>query len=489
MAVQVAEVFTNNMVLQQNKPVNIWGTGTPGEKVTVSFEKQKVSTLTDNKGHWLVALFPMKWKDSPQTLEISGQNTIILENVLVGEVWLCSGQSNMHSSFFNMFYESKFERPKDAEYPNLRFYHTPCKAYDGQPVGKGEWKASSYQNIEHFSAVGFYFARTLHKKLNIPVGIIVCAWGGTYAESWMSREQLKSFPEGKTILDKYNQVVQGYGSNSVYEAGILDYQTKIKAWVEKRDKGENPGVVPEEPIGPKYYRRPAGIYYTMLQPLVPFTLKGFVFYQGESNVVESRSYQYRFILTKLIQNWREDYQQGELPFLNVQLPSIDAVGDWAEMRESQWVGLKDLKNTGLIVTADLGDYRKNWHPSNKEPFGERLSLLARGIAYQEKGLEYTGPIYQKMKTVKNQIILTFEHSGSGLVSQSTSLNDFQICDSSMKFVPAIAEITGKNAVKVYSKDVQTPVAVRYGWSNYFTPSLFNKEGLPAMPFRTDQRND
>jgi sialate O-acetylesterase len=442
--VKVNSLFSDHMILQKGVPVRVWGKAGEGEKVTVSFNGQKVSTITTN-GKWMIKLSPMPYVLTPSTMTISGENTIIINDILVGENWLCSGQSNMERQLGPRPPQpliTDWEKERNAaRYPLIREYYMPLD-YSKSKVDdvKSSWTVCSPQTVSDFSAIGYFFAKNLFIHMKVPVGIIFSAYGGTPAEDWTSQVALES-----------NHRLSGL---------IRDYDKVTLSW---KPKGKTL----------------SGLYNGMIYPLIPFAIKGVVWYQGESN--NDRPTQYQTILTTMIENWRQDFKQGDIPFLIVQIaPNKDMS---PEIRESQFLVQQQVKNTALIVTTDCGD-AENIHPSHKQPVGERLAIAARALAYKEE-IEYAGPTYHSFQIKRNEIFIRFTHTGKGLKSKNnTVLKGFTIAGIDKKFVQATAFIKG-NQVIVSNDQIKNPVAVRYGWANVPDVNLFNVEGMPASPFRTD----
>lgn len=461
--VRLPALFSDNMVLQRGKTVRVWGWADDGEKVTVNFRNQKKSTVAKN-GKWCVELSSMK-AGGPDVFQVTGQNTIQLTNVLVGEVWICSGQSNMEFKL-----NRSFEADKDisaASNSKLRFFVVPnVKANEPLHDVKSNWNVSSPESAADFSAVGYYFGRDLQKSLGVPVGLIQSDWGGSPAEVWMSEPTLENNPRyKKEILDRSVITQKGYQNS-------LD---KLKK--------ENTGKTKSAPRAPW---KPSELYNGMIAPLIPYTIEGAIWYQGEANA--PRASQYRTLFPDLIRNWRDNWCQGDFPFIAVQLAPFKPIqkdpgeSDWAELREAQLNTTKILPNVGMAVITDIGE-EHNIHPTKKVPVGERLAIAARAIAYHEK-IVYSGPIYKKMKVKGDKAVLSFDYVGSGLEARGGALKGFAICGPDKKFVWANAEIVG-NTVVVSSPNVKEPVAVRYGWADFPVVNLWNKDGLPASPFRTD----
>ena len=481
-------LFSDNAVFQRGLEVPLCGTAENGEKIAVEFNGQKVETVAEN-GKWMVKLKPMKENNSPQNLVITGKNVITLKNVLVGEVWLCSGQSNMGFPLRSVRalgdYPKVADVLKDAQnYPLLRQFSVPLKKSTDIPVlvddVNGKWNVCDSKNAENFSAVAFFFGRDLFKKLNVPIGLINSSYGGTACENWMSKETLESFPELKSIMENYSKNLKEFGPK------LQGYELNKTSLAQQYSKDSTVAVLqgkalprkPTAPMSPAERGGPTGLWNTMISPLIPYAIKGAVWYQGEANA--SRGLQYRTLLPAMIKNWRTEWKQGDFPFLIVQIPGWK--NHYPELKEAQLFTWQKVPKTTMTVTYDLDD-TLDVHPGNKQPVGERLTLAARAVAYGEK-IEYSGPIYQSMKVDGNKIILTFTHVGTGLVAKDAELKDFTIAGDDKVFVPAKAEIV-KDKVIVSAEGVDNPVAVRAGWRFCPQMNLYNKENLPATPFRTD----
>ncbi|MEO7675334.1 MAG: sialate O-acetylesterase [Verrucomicrobiota bacterium] len=461
--VRLPALFSDNMVFQRETSVRVWGWADDGEKVTVNFRNQQKSTRAKN-GKWDVKLSSLK-AGGPGFLKVTGENFIQLTNVLVGEVWICSGQSNMEWPLKNAFEgQAAIDASSNS---NLRLFVVPkLKANDIVSDVKSKWQQANPETTPGFSAVGYYFGRDLQNALGVPVGLIQSDWGGSPAEVWMSEKVLGDNPRyKKEILDAYVAAGRNY----------REALAKFKS--EKPEQGKN---APNAPW------KPTELYNGMISPLIPYTIKGAIWYQGESNA--GRAEQYRILFPDLIRGWREDWCQGKFTFLAVQLAPFMAIKDqpgesaWAELREAQLHATQVLPNVGMAVITDVGE-PTDIHPKKKEPVGARLALAARGIAYNEK-IVYSGPIYRSMKVRGDRAILSFDHVGGGLVSRDGSLKGFAICGADQKFVWANAVIEGDKIV-VNSPAVAKPMAVRFGWADFPVVNLWNKEGLPASPFRTD----
>ncbi len=463
-------LFTDNMLLQRDTTVAIWGWADEGESVTVEFRDQKVKT-TAKKGQWSVKLKKLK-AGGPDQLKVTGKNSLVLKNVLVGEVWIASGQSNMEMALWGCY-----EAEKDiaaAKNPMIRLYTVPRIKADAPLTNvAAAWQECNPDTVKPFSGVAYYFARDLSKALGVPVGIIHTSWGGSPAEVWMSTEALASNPDYKRdILDPYPAQLQRY------QQALAQFQ-KEEAEAKKEGKAFTKGR-------PWPNWKPTELYNGMIAPLIPYAIKGAIWYQGESNA--GRAWQYRTLFADMIKNWRHDWGHGNFPFLQVQLaPFTDILdqpkdSDWAELREAQLLATRALPKVGMAVITDVGE-EKDIHPKKKEPVGARLALAARGIAYGEK-LVYSGPVYKKMKVKDGKVYLSFENVGSGLEARGGELKGFSIAGRDQKFAWAKAEIQGDQVV-VSHQEISQPEAVRYGWANFPVVNLWNKNGLPATPFRTD----
>jgi sialate O-acetylesterase len=620
--VKLPGIISDNMILQRNQPNKIWGWAESGEKITVAFNGKNYPATASADGKWMISL-PALLAGGPFRLTVSGKNTINVENVLVGEVWICSGQSNMEwkMKWLGETYKTEMGTAKND---NIRLIDL-TNEYDFKPRENAKiqqgWTGVSPQSLPEFSAVAYFFAKTLYEKYKIPIGLISSEWGGTVAEAWTSYEGLKDFPHyrkkfdelkvefdpaiweskvaaqqvawDKALIekDKANQpwlkeafepqdwkmmnlpgswesqglpdldgivvfrkeilltqadlgkdlalfvaavddidttyfngvkvgFTEGYTKQRQYTipAKLLKSGKNIIA-VKVLDTGGGGGIHGEPknlrletpdrvlslagdwqyrisvsnkdmPPNPREMNRfpnqPAILYNAMIAPLTHYGIRGAIWYQGESNA--AKAYEYRNLFPAMISDWRKQWNQGDFPFLFVQLANFMATtpepagSDWAELREAQLMTLK-LPKTGMACIIDIGE-AKDIHPKNKLDVGKRLAWQAMQVAYGEK-LTASGPIYKSMKTEGDKIRLTFTQTGSGLMSKSGELKQFAIAGADQKFVWANAKIEN-NTVVVWNESVKNPVAVRYAWaSNPEGCNLYNKENLPASPFRTD----
>lgn len=468
--VQLPALFADNMVLQQGMPLPVWGYAHEGDEVTVKFRGQTVSAKTHNL-KWSLELRSQK-AGGPFTMTIGTKDhTVTLTNVMVGEVWVCSGQSNMEWPM-----SSSFQPTNDiasATNTMIRLFHVPKKKSDSPTVKiKTTWQVLSPKDVASFSAVGYYFGRDLQPARNVAIGLIESDWGGSPAEAWMSRESLEIKARYQTeILEPYPESEK-------------KYREALSAWEKDKAEAEKDGKEFKK-WAPWAPWKPSELYNGQIAPLIPYAIKGAIWYQGESNA--GKAEQYRVLFADMIRNWRRDWGH-DFTFLCVQLAPFMAVKEqpadsaWAELREAQLLSTQTLPKVGMAVITDVGD-PKDIHPRKKQPVGARLAIAARGIAYGEK-IEFSGPIYRKSEFKDGKAILDFDHVGKGLEARDGELKGFAICGDDKKFVWAKAEIDGKKVI-VSSPEVAKPIAVRYGWADCPVVNLWNKDGLPASPFRTD----
>ncbi len=480
--VSLPALFSDNMVLQQGVKVPVWGWAGDGEEVTVSFQGKEVSTKARG-GKWKVNLRKLK-AGGPYDMTVAGSNTISISNVLVGEVWVCGGQSNMQWPL------SKAENATDAiensKSNSIRLFQVAVTGADEpQEDVEGQWVECGPDVVANFSAVGYFFGRELDSALDAPIGLIQSCLGGTNASSWVTREVLESNRKLSSFLEDYGKVLEGYPE------AAKGYEKRVAQWKEKQAKARAEGNAnaklgryPQPPMGPEHVKRPNALYYAMIAPLQPYAIKGAIWYQGESNAKSNQTaLQYRELFPSMIKCWREEWGQGSFPFLFVQLaPFGNQNGDaWPLLREAQTRTLS-LRNTGMAVIMDIGE-EDNIHPVKKQEVGQRLALAARHVAYGED-IVYSGPVYSSMRVKGSEAVLKFKHGGGGLTPASGELKGFTVAGKDREFVDAEARIVGDTVV-VSSPKVEKPAAVRYGWAAYIEANLANKEGLPASPFRTD----
>jgi sialate O-acetylesterase len=475
--VTLPALLTDNLVLQQKTTVSLWGWAAPGESVTISANWQKATqqATADAQGSWLVRV-PTIQAGGPYTITIQGQNALVISNVLLGEVWLCSGQSNMNfplakgrANWMTGEVHADSVLPT-AQYPALRLFTVAQRVADAPERDvQGSWVVCTPQTAASFSAVAYFFGQEIQRKTGFPVGLIHSSWGGTPAESWTRREVLEQDPELRPILARY---AAGLGQRPAYE-------TALAAW--KAEKAANPASTspkPTEPLGATSNKSPAKLYNGMIRGLEPYTLRGVIWYQGESNA--ERAYQYRRLFPALISSWRTDWQQPDLPFYFVQIAPNRSQN--AEIREAQLLTLQAVPHTGMAVTTDVGD-SLDIHPRNKLVVGRRLARWALHNEYGERKLPTSGPLYKGLAVRGGKAEVTFDHA-AGLVSRGGPVRELTIAGADKVFYPAQARVAGRHLL-VWSAQVPQPVAVRFGWSKSPMPNLFNGAGLPASPFRTD----
>lgn len=481
--VKPAALFSDHAVLQSGMPVPVWGTAAPGERVKVRFENQTQSVKAGADGKWMVRLKKLK-SGGPFEMTIAGKNSITVKDILVGEVWLGSGQSNMqftvskkHAPYAGMLNED--QEIAAANFPQIRMFSgKPTTSHDPQPDIQGSWIICSPETVGDFSAVGYLFARDLQKALNVPVGIVLEAYGASTAEAWIARDALASDPQLKPMLDRFDALDAFYRQNPT-------------ATADQAPPGPQTLNARPAPATPQKLRDPARdqheptvLFNGMINPVIPYAIRGALWYQGESIVGgKAGVLLYSHVMQTLVTDWRVLWGEGNFPFYFVQLPALKNVSNNPMVREEQ-AELLSVPNTAMAVTIDIGD-PDNVHPKNKEPLGDRLTQIALANAYGHK-IEYSGPVYESMAVDGSAIRLKFSHVGGGLVAKDGPLQWFTIAGADQKFVSADATIDGDTIV-VKSAAVSAPVAVRYAWDNYpFGCNLYNAAGLPAAPFRTDQ---
>lgn len=510
--VTLAPLFTDRAVLQRDKVVPIWGRADVGEKVTVTFAGQKKEATPAPDGRWLVQLDPLVANGQGADLSVAGKNTIILRDVVVGEVWLCSGQSNM---------EWPVSRAADAareiaaaNFPlirHVRIEHVVAET-PAESVPTSGWLAATPETVGGFTAVGYFFARDLLQKLGVPIGIVHSSWGGTPVESWMSPAALASDPAFAVVGERWRKAVADFPAAKVaHEARLAEWQrleatakaapapktatapAKAKTKTATKAKVERTSVYaewlranprPRAPRGPGDAWTPAGLFNGMINPLLPYALRGTLWYQGESNAERAAEYHALFVAT--ITAWRAHFGQGAFPFFwvslaNYEVPSDPTKRSYAFLREAQAKALS-LPNTGQALAIDIGN-PKDIHPLNKQEVGRRLALLARNRVYSMTG-DDTGPTLVSATREGAALRLRFKHASGGLVAHEKPVQALEIAGADRVFHAADARIDRETLI-VSSPKVREPIAVRYAWTNAPEANLYNGAGLPAVPFRTD----
>jgi len=539
--VKLPALISDNMLLQANKPAAIWGSADAGEKVAVSFAGQSLAAVADAQGRWKVSFKPLA-ADVHGTLTVTGKNTLTVTNVLVGTVWVCSGQSNMEMGI-GMADNAATELPK-AKYPKIRLFRVKnASKLEPQTDVEGKWVECSPETLPlqggwgGFSAVAYFFGRDIHLATGLPVGLIETCWGGTPAQSWASLASLQAEPELKGYVEQYENLVKNLPEvkakyvkdRAEFQVNYKKwedevnkpYQAALKAWDKEAARAKSEGKpAPAKPslakaapknIGAEPDKNswtPTSLYNGMIVPLVQYAIEGAIWYQGESNA--GKAQEYRTLFPVMISDWRKQWAQGDFPFYFCQLanflPKTDKPDDsqWASLREAQSLTLR-LPNTGQAVLIDIGE-QSDIHPRNKQEVGSRLAKIALAKQFG-KGGRYTGPVYSAMKVEGDKIRLSFDTVGGELAAKQlparydvktaqnetsplvrnrpgSPLEGFAICGADRKWMWADAVIDGQT-VLVSASEVKQPVAVRYGWANNPTCNLYNKEGLPASPFQTD----
>jgi len=520
--VRMPAIFGDHMVLQQKLKVPVWGWAAPGEAITVTFKNQKRTAVTGADGQWRTDLEALEASSEPGTLTVAGQNnTLVFTDVLVGDVWIASGQSNMEFGIQN---DSRGkEAIATATDSQIRFFFVPWstalqpqtnigRAMPPSPLN-GKWLVCSPEIMNSdwawhgFSAVGYYFAKEIRGVVGQPIGMIATYKGGTPAQAWTSISGLEKDEALAHYVDDHRRITGDFtNAQTRLPQETEAYQSELKKWKVEADQakvaGQTPRAAPKAPVPPDGgYSAPANLFNGMVAPLIPYAIKGVIWYQGESNGDNLRlATEYLTLFSRLIKDWREKWQQGDFPFLYVQLPNINAPakvpseGRWPWVRDAQLKTLS-LPNTGMAVTIDIGE-ADNLHPPDKLYVGRRLALAARRVAYGQN-LVYSGPIYESMSVEGNKIKIKFKNVGGGLAIGTppptadgkmallpAELTGFGIAGADRNFVWAKA-IHDADAVVVSSSNIEHPMAVRYDWGHNPPGDLYNKEGLPASPFRTD----
>lgn len=470
--VKLPNVFSDSMVLQQKQENKVWGKDNPGQNVTVTIGNAKVSGTADASGNWQVKLPAMEIGD-PLTMTVEGSSKVTLNDVLVGEVWICSGQSNMQWSVAQSN-DPDLERLA-ANFPNIRMINFP-QVGTQEPVWSHDdrkWMVCNPENASKFSAVGYFFARQIHQTTGLPVGMINNAWGGSACEAWVNLDVLKSDGRFNKMIENWNRNADTFQSLSAKTERNKDEETQFKNL-----SGQMRGN-----------QRPANIYNGVLKSHLGYGIRGAIWYQGESNA--GRAYQYRDLFPLMIQNWRNEWGQGDFPFYWVQLADFKAEvkepgeSDWAELREAQTMTLDKLPHTGQAVIIDIGE-GKDIHPKNKVDVGRRLARWALANEYGI-AVDHQSPRYGSMQADGDGIVLSFQHLPAGW--RPFDVNEpvgFTIAGEDKKFVKADAKILEGGKIRVSSPNIAKPVAVRYAWADNPVCNMYSAGGLPLTPFRTDE---
>jgi len=487
--VRLPAIFSDHMVLQRDVVVPVWGWADAGEKVTVSIAGQTKTVTADASGKWSVKLDKLAAGEG-LTLIITGKNTNTVNDVLVGEVWLGSGQSNMQMQTKGV---QDIEQEKAAaKFPQLRMFTVKRnEQVTPQTNCEGAWVICSPETVESFSATAYFFGRELHKKLGVPVGLIASSVGGTPIESWTSMEKMEGRKELAPVFEQWAEKLRTPFDPVKAQA---QYQKQYAAWKTNSAKrvaeGKPAGYAPQKPVPAREDKNyPANLFNGMIAPIIPYAIRGAIWYQGENSGRAGFAQLYDYQLPLLIADWRARWGQGEFPFAWVQLANYRQVTNtptpishWAHVREGMLKSLA-VTNTGMAVAIDIG-MADNIHPINKQEVGRRLALWALAKVYGEK-IPFSGPLPSGHKISGDEIVLSFTHTDGGLVAKHGELNGFVIAGADKQWHWAKARIEGEKVV-VSSPDVKSPVAVRYAWADNPKCNLYNGAGLPASPLRTDE---
>ncbi len=469
--VKLPNVFSDHMVLQQGQENKIWGTATVGEKVTISIADKTIDAKADDKGKWSAKL-PSLAVGGPHKLRVAGSSVVEISDILVGEVWICSGQSNMQ---WTVAASNNADMEKlSANFPNIRMINFP-QVGTQDPIWSHDdrkWMVCSPDTVSNFSAVGYFFARQLHQSTNVPIGMINNAWGGSACEAWVNREVLKANPRFEGLLARWSATEEKFASLGTKQ-DRTDAESKEFNGLQGQMRGN---------------ARPGNIYNGVLKSHLGYGIKGAIWYQGESNA--GRAYQYRDLFPAMITNWRNEWGQGDFPFYWVQLADYQAErtepgdSDWSELREAQTMAMDKLPNSGQAVIIDIGE-GKDIHPKNKVDVGMRLARWALAKQYNIP-IDYQSPRYESMEKAGNGIVIKFSNRGkSWRPFDVKEPIGFTIAGADKKFYNANAKILEDGRVQISSASVAEPVAVRYAWAQNPICNMFADNGLPLTPFRTD----
>lgn len=471
-------VFGDSMVVQRDQPIHVWGWTAPGTDVTVELAGHTATGKADASGRFDVKLDPLP-AGGPHEMVIEADESRTFRDVLVGEVWVCSGQSNM--AFAVASANDPDLESMTAKFPNIRLISVP-QVGSQEPLNDfdGKWEACTPETVKNFSAVGYFFGRQLHQTLDVPIGLIDNAWGGSAAEAWVRRDVLEDDGKYGELLEKWDTLAKTYD----HEAAVAKWKEQVAQW-EKTKKGNKPRAPRDQLTG---NHRPANLYNGVLHPVLGYTIRGAIWYQGESNA--GRAYQYRDLFPLMIQNWRNEWGQGDFSFYWVQLADFrneveaPAESDWAELREAQTMTMSKLPNTGEAVITDLGE-AADIHPKNKLDVAKRLVRWALANDYGIN-IPYRSPTFSSLEIKENKAVLKFDSIGRGLDTFDVREPiGFAIAGEDKVFVDADAKIVTKDTIEVWSDAVKNPVAVRYAWADNPICNVQSADGLPMTPFRTD----
>ena len=480
--VTLAPLFQDHAVLQRDKPLPVWGRAAPGEHVTVAFQGQRVGATTGADGRWIVYLGALATSAEPAELVVTGMNTLTVRDVLVGEVWLACGQSNLEGPGAKA---AAGEREiAGAHFPLIRLFSVQHKVAS-QPAETvaGAWQPCTPESVRMFSAVGYFFARELQRKLGVPVGLISSPWGGTAVEVWMGEAALKNTAAFPAVDARWRKDL------AVFPQRLASYPLDYAAWKKAEEHAQathtkNPVPWPRPVVGPGTCYEPCGLFNGMIAPLQPYALRGVIWNQGESNW--ERPDEYAGLFPAMIRAWRAGWGQGDFPFFFVQaanylVPEDPTTRAWTRLREAQARALA-LPATGMVVAIDIGDPH-NIHPANKQEVGRRLALLAKAQVYGIP-VDFSGPVFASATRESSALRVRFDQAGTGLIAANRPVQALEVAGADRKFFAATGKIE-RGTLLVSAREVKDPVAVRYAWSNSPAANLYNGAGLPAVPFRSD----
>jgi sialate O-acetylesterase len=474
--VHLTPVITDHAVLQRDRPIHLWGDATAGEQISISFHDQKATATTNSEGLWEVWLRPES-AGGPYTLSLHGSSDLTRSDLLVGDVWFASGQSNMEmplAGFVNSaIIQNSAEEIAQANYPQMRLLRMENTASAlPQSTINAVWQVCTPDTAKSFSAVGYFFARAIQQKEHVPIGVIDSSWGGTPINAWISMDGLSA---DASLMPAF--AAQAHFAAKQAQSDRL-HAAEMRADAEAKAKGQPAPTHPWRPYSGSW--TPANLFNGMVSPFVPYAVKGFLWYQGESDSEPERANLYARTLPALIADWRAQWGLGNLPFLYVQISSFGAKppSDWGQVRDSERRTLA-VTNTGMAVTLDVG-LKDNVHPPDKQTVGARLALAGRAVAYGETGLVYSGPLYRQTTRQGSDVEVWFDDA-EGLNAKGGDLKGFELAGADGHFVDATAKIQGSTVV-VSSPEVSDPQQVRYAWANFTDANLYNGAALPASTF-------
>lgn len=485
--VTLPAIFSDHMVMQRDVSVPVWGWADPGEQVTVTIAGQSQVATTDGSGQWQVKLGPLS-PAGALTLTIQGHNSISIQDVLVGEVWLASGQSNMQLSVNDV--TNAWREKAAANFPQIRMFTVGRRpAPSPQTHCEGHWVVCAPETVGNFSAAAYFFGRELHQQLNVPVGLIHASWGGTPIETWTSMPTMEAKPELAPVLKNWQATLHPYNEIQAQAQYLQALETWTNQAVTLKASGKAVPPVPQKKGDPRMDKNyPANLFNGMIAPIIPYAIRGAIWYQGENNTANELAKLYSIQLPVMIEDWRHRWNEGNFPFIWVQLPNFmkratnaAEFSRWSVVRECMLQSLS-VANTGMAVTIDVGE-SGNIHPKNKQAVGHRLALWALAKVYGQD-VAGSGPLPAGQEIQGDHVSLSFSHTDGGLVARGGELKGFAIAGEDRRWVWANARIEGDRVV-VSSPEVNAPKAVRYAWAANPDCNLYNGAGLPASPFRTD----